>query len=66
MRVAQVAGVAGAIVTLTETGRLCAYYLGTDPPTNVVGGEGKELNYEEMDDEHRRLLGIIRQVRFNQ
>jgi hypothetical protein len=27
-----------------------------------VGGglEGKELNYEEMDDEHRRLLAVIR------
>lgn len=44
-------------------GLLCITYMGTDPPLNVVGGfEGKELNYEEMDEEHRRLLGIIREA----
>lgn len=35
--------------------------MGTDPPTaGVVGADATELNYEEMDEEHRRLLGVIR------
>lgn len=46
---------------LDADGTLAVTYMGTDPPLNVVGGlDGKELNYEEMDDEHRRLLAVIR------
>ena len=37
-------------------------YLGTDPPTNTVAIEAKELNYEAMDEEHRRLLQTIREA----
>jgi hypothetical protein len=37
--------------------KLNVHRYSTEPPVNVVGGyEGKELDYEEMDDEHRRLL----------
>jgi len=38
--------------------RLC--YLGTAQAERVVSAEGKELNYEAMDAEHRKLLGVIR------
>lgn len=52
----------GFIVGLSDAGELSVSYMGTEAPVSVVGGyEGKELDYEEMDDEHRRLLGIIRE-----
>ena len=48
-------------------GHLGLLYLGTDPPTNaVVGGPARELNYEKMDDEHRRLLDLIRDATSDQ
>ena len=54
-------GIAGMIVSLDEDGRLAVNYLGTDPPTSaVVASDSKEVNYEEMDEEHRTLLNIIR------
>lgn len=60
--VTHVGAVGGLMVALSVDGHLSLGYLGTEPPVNVVGGyEGKELDYEEMDDEHRRLLGIIRE-----
>ena len=37
-------------------GQLGLSYLGTDPPASTVATEAKELNYEAMDEEHRRLL----------
>ena len=52
----------GLITALDETGQLSVLYLGTDPPTNSVGGfETKELNYESMDAEHQSLLKVIRE-----
>ncbi len=50
------AGVAGLIVHLGAEGQLGLSYLGTDPPASTVATEAKELNYEAMDEEHRRLL----------
>jgi len=62
MRVTNVINLQGLLVGISEQGALSISYLGTEPPVNVVGGhEGKELNYEEMDEEHRRLLSIIRE-----
>jgi len=61
LQVAKFGGLKGLVVGLDDTGGLTLAYMGTDPPLNVVGGfEGKELNYEEMDDEHRQLLNVIR------
>jgi len=62
--VASFGGLAGMVVTLDDAGDLSISYMGTDPPTNVVGAfeSNKELNYEEMDEEHRRLLAIIREA----
>lgn len=49
------------LVTAEEDGHLNVSYLGTDPPApNVEVIESKELNYDEMDSEHRKLLSIIR------
>ena len=50
------------IVSLNEEGSVAVNYLGTDPPTSTVAAaEVKELNYEDMDAEHRELLNVIRQ-----
>ena len=50
----------GMIVTLSDEGTLAVSYLGTTPPSSSVVSEGKEINYDEIDEEHRKLLGIIR------
>ncbi|GMH42672.1 hypothetical protein BSKO_10591 [Bryopsis sp. KO-2023] len=64
IRVAEFAGLPGLVVTLDDEGRLSVSYLGTDPPHNVIGvAEGKELDYEEMDMEHRQLLSQIRDTK---
>lgn len=53
----------GMIVTLTDTGTLSLGYLGTDPASNPVQAlESKELDYDAMDAEHKRLQVIIRQA----
>eukprot|EP00741_Cyanophora_paradoxa_P025557 tig00000383_g24662.t1 len=64
LAVATFGGLSGLVVSLDDAGQLAVAYLGTDPPTTVVGAfeSNKELNYEEMDDEHRRLLAIIREA----
>ena len=41
-------------------GALLLSYLGTDPPSSAVSNDAKDLDYEAMDEEHRRLLQTIR------
>ena len=60
LRVRPFAGQPGLILSLTFDGTATISYLGTDPPSGAVVSEAKELNYEEMDEEHRRLLQMIR------
>ncbi len=52
------------LVTLDETGYVAVSYLGTDPATNVVAvqSEIKEFNYDDMDEELRRLQNVIREA----
>merc|ERR1719343_1833016 len=51
------------IVCLDRHGKVMVCYLGTDPPTaSLVNTEMKELNYDEMEEEHQHLLRIIRQT----
>jgi Bardet-Biedl syndrome 9 protein len=51
------------IVTLTDSGTVSIGYLGTDPASNPVQPlESKELDYDSMDGEHKRLQVIIRQA----
>ena len=54
-------GQKGMVVTLDDAGELNVLYLGTDPATqsNIIP-ESKEINYDDVDEEHRKLLGIIR------
>ena len=49
---------------MDETGKLVLGYLGTDPATNVVNvqSEAKEFNYDDMDEELRRLQTVIREA----
>lgn len=52
----------GLVASIDFEGNLSLTYMGTDPPLTNAGlmAEGKELNYEDMDEEHRMLLASIR------
>merc|ERR1719329_869964 len=61
LAVADIGGVRGMVVTMSDKGDLQVSYLGTDPPTGaIVNTEMKELNYDEMEEEHQELLRVIR------
>ena len=60
LRVASFGGQPGLICSMDLAGQIAISYLGTQPPSTQVATEVKELNYEAMDEEHRRLLQIIR------
>jgi Bardet-Biedl syndrome 9 protein len=61
--VAPIAGIRGMIVCMDNKGKVMVCYMGTDPPTaSLVNTEMKELNYDEMEEEHQDLLRIIRQT----
>ncbi|KAE9037122.1 hypothetical protein PR003_g6298 [Phytophthora rubi] len=61
LQVAEFGGIEGMIVSLDSDGALSVNYMGTDPPSSaVVAPDTKEINYEEMDEEHRQLLNVIR------
>jgi Bardet-Biedl syndrome 9 protein len=63
MEVSTLCKVEGMIVMLTADGQLSVNYLGTDPASTPVQNlESKELDYEDMDEEHRRLQALIRQA----
>lgn len=64
LEVCEFGGTKGLITALDENGSLTVNYLGTDPPSSVVNvdANSKELDYEEMDEEHRALLGVIREA----
>lgn len=50
----------GLIVHFSDNGWLQISYLGTEPPKlNFILPESKDMNYEEMDAEHQRLLSKI-------
>lgn len=55
--------VMGMIVCMDCRGKVHVCYLGTDPPpASLVNTEMKELNYDEMEEEHQELLRVIRQT----
>ncbi|DAZ95326.1 TPA: hypothetical protein N0F65_002433 [Lagenidium giganteum] len=63
MHVSDFGGIDGMIVTLDGDGAVHVNYLGTDPPSSsVVSTDTKDVNYEEMDEEHRQLLNVIRRA----
>lgn len=57
--VAQFGTTSGVVCSLDDSGTLSAYYQGTDPPTSaVVAADTKEVDYEEINQEHRKLLQV--------
>ena len=49
------------VVLLSESGNLAVTYLGTDPISHIASApEMRELDYDSMDAEHKRLLKVIR------
>ncbi|KAF0973998.1 hypothetical protein FDP41_006981 [Naegleria fowleri] len=67
IRVANIGGVKGAIVTLDEEGNLALNYLGTGAISNTVPTlENKDVDYERLEEETKRLQQIIRRTKRNQ
>ncbi|KAF4138218.1 PTHB1 C-terminus [Phytophthora infestans] len=63
LQITELGGIDGMIVSLDSDGALSVNYMGTDPPSSaVVAPDTKEINYEEMDEEHRQLLNVIRRA----
>ena len=58
LRVAKFGEQRGLVISVAVDGALTLSYLGTDPPNSAVATNAKELNYEAMDEEHRRLLQV--------
>lgn len=59
LTVAKFGEMSGIVCSLDENGMLCAWYQGTDPPTSsVLATETKEMDYEQINREHRQLLQV--------
>mmetsp|Transcript_47987 Transcript_47987/g.121864 ORF Transcript_47987/g.121864 Transcript_47987/m.121864 type:complete len:863 (+) Transcript_47987:26-2614(+) len=58
-----ICNVRGMVICMDSRGKVQVCYMGTDPPSaSLVNTEMKELNYDEMEEEHQELLRIIRQT----
>lgn len=56
------AGLPGLVAAVDEAGTVTLNYMGTEPPASgVAAAESRDLDYEGMDTEHRRLLAVIRE-----
>lgn len=44
-------------------GQLSVGYLGTKPPSAAIGGVKRDLDYDKLDEEHRKLLQVGGRVR---
>ncbi|XP_067147371.1 protein PTHB1 isoform X3 [Apteryx mantelli] len=63
VKVANLQGLRGVIVTLSDSGHLQCSYLGTDPSLfQAPRIESREINYEELDAEMKQLQKIIREA----
>mmetsp|Transcript_24838 Transcript_24838/g.59115 ORF Transcript_24838/g.59115 Transcript_24838/m.59115 type:complete len:829 (+) Transcript_24838:232-2718(+) len=61
--IANAPSIKGLVASVGGAGQLSLTYMGTDPPTQVVNASDKKaLNYEQMDEEHRQLLTVIREA----
>ena len=55
--------ISGLLVGQSDVCELGVWYLGTDPPAGAVStAMSKELDYDGMDTEHRKLLKVIKQA----
>ncbi|XP_066210488.1 protein PTHB1 isoform X1 [Saccopteryx leptura] len=67
VRVGSLHGLKGAIVTLSDDGRLQCSYLGTDPSLfQAPKVEARELNYDALDAELKELQNIIKDANKSQ
>ncbi|XP_067305516.1 protein PTHB1 isoform X2 [Pseudorasbora parva] len=63
VRVANFLELRGLVVTLSADGRLHCSYMGTDPSFFTAPKvEAREVNYEEVDSEMKRLQKVIREA----
>ncbi len=63
VNVAKFGDLEGLVVTLADNGWLQVAYLGTDSPlstASILPPDLKNMNYEQMDMEHQKLLARIR------
>ncbi len=57
--VARLGEMPGIVCSLDDEGVLSACYQGTDPPTSaVVAADTKEVDYDQINQEHRKLLQV--------
>ena len=49
-----------------RVGQLNLGYLGTKPPVAAIGGVKRDLDYDKIDQEHRKLLQVIRDLQSDQ
>lgn len=62
VRVARVGPLDAALVMLDDEGMLSVCYLGTAPPTSVLGlSEGREPDWEQVQARRKELARIIRE-----
>lgn len=52
----------GLVVTVDDKGYLNIGYLGTKPPVSAIGGLKRDIDYDKIDEEHRKLLQVIRDM----
>lgn len=59
LTVAKLGAIPGIVCSLDDEGVLSACYQGTDPPTSaVVAADTKEVDYDQINQEHRKLLQV--------
>lgn len=59
LTVVKVGSLPGLICSLDDAGVLSICYQGTDPPTSaVMGSDSKEVDYDHINQEHRKLLQV--------
>lgn len=59
LTVAKLGAIPGIVCSLDDEGILSACYQGTDPPTSaVVAADTKEVDYDQINHEHRKLLQV--------
>ena len=59
--VCDIKGQKGLIATVDDEANLKLNYLGTKPPINAVASFSRDLDYDKIDEEHKKLLQVIRE-----
>ena len=59
--ICDIMGQKGLIATVDDEANLKLNYLGTKPPVDAVASFSRDLDYDKIDEEHKKLLQIIRE-----